>query len=171
MLPMLEREVVERHKWVTHEELLDFFAVSQCTPGIIAVNTAILIGYTKRGFWGAVMAAAGVITPSFVIILVIAAVLQNFMHIPEVAHAFAGIRAAVAALICSTVIRLFKRNIIDNAKGTVLLTTNQVATRAVPLALCLSAFAGVTVFQISPVYVTIAAAVAGLILYGKQGTP
>lgn len=106
MLPMLEREIVNRYHWATSEDLLDYFAIGQCTPGIIAVNTATLVGYKCRGVWGGVAATLGVIFPSIVIILAIAMVLGNFMHMEAVAHAFAGIRIAVCALIAGTVIKL-----------------------------------------------------------------
>ena len=160
MLPMLEREIVMRHKWATREDMLNYFAISQCIPGIIAVNTATMVGYSERRFWGAVFAAAGVITPSFVIILLIATMLQNIMHVAEAAHAFAGIRTGVAALICAAVIKLFKGNVMDGK-------------RIGPLAflICIFAFTSVAFFQISPVYVTIAAAALGIVLYSKRGTP
>ena len=106
MLPMLEREIVNRYHWATSEDLLDYFAIGQCTPGIIAVNTATLVGYKCRGVWGGIAATLGVIFPSIVIILAIAMVLGNFMHMEAVAHAFAGIRIAVCALIAGTVIKL-----------------------------------------------------------------
>ena len=106
MLPMLEREIVNRYHWATSEDLLDYFAIGQCTPGIIAVNTATLVGYKCRGVWGGIAATLGVIFPSIVIILAIAMVLGNFMHMEAVAHAFAGIRIAVCAPIAGTVIKL-----------------------------------------------------------------
>ena len=106
MLPILQREVVENKGWATDEELTDYFAIGQCTPGIIAVNTATLVGYKCRGVWGGIAATLGVIFPSIVIILAIAMVLGNFMHMEAVAHAFAGIRIAVCALIAGTVIKL-----------------------------------------------------------------
>ena len=78
MLPMLQREVVEKHKWATEEELMDYYAIGQCTPGVIAVNTATFVGRSHRGVPGAIFATAGVVFPSFVIISIIAAVLANF---------------------------------------------------------------------------------------------
>ena len=79
MLPMLEREIVAKHKWATQEEILDYFAIGQCTPGIIAVNTATFVGYKQKGIIGGIVATLGVVSPSIVIIMVIAAVLTNFM--------------------------------------------------------------------------------------------
>ena len=104
MLPILQREVVENKGWATDEELTDYFAIGQCTPGIIAVNTATFIGYKQRGVLGGIVATLGVILPSLVIIMVIASVLENFAQIPIVQHAFAGINVAVAALIVQAVV-------------------------------------------------------------------
>ena len=95
MLPMLERELVEKHHWVTQEEILNYFAIGQCTPGIIAVNTATFVGYKRRKVVGGIVTTLGVISPSLIIITVIAALLSNFMDILWVQHAFAGIRVAV----------------------------------------------------------------------------
>ncbi|MDY3303249.1 MAG: chromate transporter [Clostridia bacterium] len=111
MLPMIQHEIVEKRKWATDEEIMNYYAVGQCTPGIIAVNTATFIGYKKRGIPGAVSATLGVIAPSIVIITVIAAFIGNFSHIPAVRHALAGINAAVAVLVLSAVISLSKRGI------------------------------------------------------------
>ncbi len=110
MLPMLERECVDKYGWVTKEELLDIFALGQCTPGVIAVNTATFIGRKEKGVLGSVFTTLGVITPSLIIITIIAAVLQNFADIPAVQHAMAGIRVAVAALILTTGIKLIKNS-------------------------------------------------------------
>ena len=77
MLPMLERECVQRFGWVNNDELTDYFAIGQCTPGIIAVNTATFVGSKQRGALGAAVATLGVISPSIVIILIIAAVLNG----------------------------------------------------------------------------------------------
>ena len=93
--------------------MADYYAVGQCTPGVIAVNTATFVGYNRAGILGGLLATMGVILPSVVIIAVIAAFLQNFVHIPAVAHAFAGIRACVVALILSSVLRLAKSTVID----------------------------------------------------------
>ena len=114
MLPMLEREIVNKHKWSTQEELLNYFAIGQCTPGVIAVNTATFVGYKVKGIIGGIVATLGVIAPSMLIITVIAMVLENFMDIVWVQHAFAGIRVAVCALITASVVKLFKSNVKKN---------------------------------------------------------
>lgn len=108
MLPILQREVVEKKGWATNEELTDYFAVGQCTPGIIAVNTATFIGYKYKGILGGVLATLGVVFPSLIIITAIAACLSNFADIPAVQHALAGVNAAVVALIASSVLKLGK---------------------------------------------------------------
>ncbi len=106
MLPILQREVVEKKGWATNEELTDYFAIGQCTPGIIAVNTATFIGHKCTGKLGGVLATLGVVFPSLIIITVIAAFLNNFASIPLVQHALAGVNACVVALIASSVQKL-----------------------------------------------------------------
>ena len=113
MLPMLQKEVVEEKKWTTEEELLDYYAVGQCTPGIIAVNVATFIGQKTRGVIGGIVATLAVVAPSFVIILAIASLNNRFSEITVVAHALAGIRVAVAALNVSAIIKLWKKGIKD----------------------------------------------------------
>lgn len=152
MLPMLQRELVENRKWVTEEEILNYFAIGQCTPGVIAVNTATFVGYKRCKIPGAIFATIGVVLPSMIIITVIAAVLSNFAHIPAVQHAFAGIRIAVSALIVASVIKLIKTNIKSIAQ----------------IIIAVAAFVLVAVFGQNPVFAVIGAAVAGLCL-GKWG--
>lgn len=113
MLPMLQREAVEKQGWVTEEELMDYYAVGQCIPGVIAVNTATFIGNKVKGLPGAIAASLGVISPSLVIIIAIAAFIQSFSDLPIVQNAFAGIRVGVCVLILSAVLKLFKKAIID----------------------------------------------------------
>lgn len=113
MLPILQREVVEKKKWATDEELTDYFAVGQCTPGIIAVNTATFIGFKFKGILGGILATLGVVFPSLVIITLIAAFLSEFDKYPVVQHALVGINAAVVALIASSVLKLGKSNLND----------------------------------------------------------
>ena len=112
VLPILLREIVEKRKWLTEDEMLDYFAVSQITPGdYLRQCFDTFLGYRLKGFWGALIATLGVIMPSLIIITVIAAVLSNFADIVWVQHAFAGIRIAVSALIASTVWKLFRKNV------------------------------------------------------------
>ena len=113
MLPLLQREIVENHHWCTEEELMDYFAVGQCTPGVIAVNTATFIGYNLKGVLGGIIATLAIVFPSIVILLLIASLLQNFSDIAIVQHALSGIRIAVCVLILNAIIKLFKSGIKD----------------------------------------------------------
>ena len=113
MLPILQREVVEKKKWATEEELMDYFAIGQCTPGIIAVNTATFVGQKNCGILGSLAATLGVITPSFFIISLLAGVIEAFSHILWVQYAFGGIRVCVCVLIFNAVVKLFKKAVID----------------------------------------------------------
>lgn len=108
MLPILQREIVEKRHWASEEDLSNYFAIGQCTPGIIAVNTATFIGYRQRGVIGAVFATLGVVFPSLVIIMALAGVIMQFSDNPYVQKAFAGIRACVCALILSAIVKLWK---------------------------------------------------------------
>lgn len=148
MLPILRREVVETNAWCTDEELADYYAIGQCTPGIIAVNTATFIGYKLRGIPGGVFATLSLVLPSFIIILAIAAVLENFAHLPVVINAFAGIRVAVVALVLNAVLKLLKTSVVDK-------TT---------LVIFLLVFILASVFSVSPVWFVLAAGLAGILL-------
>ncbi|MCI8622442.1 MAG: chromate transporter [Provencibacterium sp.] len=152
MLPMLQKEVVEKFGWATEEELMDYYAIGQCTPGIIAVNTATFVGYKRRGIPGAIFATAGVVFPSLVIITIIAAFIQNFAHIVYVQRAFAGIRVAVCVLILEAVIKLWKSGV-KNLTG---------------VCVFLAAFILTALLGISPIYLVIAAALFGIV-WGKTG--
>lgn len=113
MLPMLQREIVEKNKWATEEELVDYFAIGQCTPGIIAVNTATFVGFKAAGILGGIVATLGLVFPSLVIIMVIAAFIRNFMDIEVVQNALKGIQVCVCALILDAKIRLGKKTLSD----------------------------------------------------------
>lgn len=113
MLPILQREVVEKRKWASNEELMDYYSIGQCTPGIIAVNTATFIGYKEMGIIGGIAATLGVVFPSLVIITVIASFIGSFMEFQIVNYAFAGIRVCVCILILNAVINLMKSSVID----------------------------------------------------------
>ena len=111
MLPMFRRECVEKYHWVTDDEMLDLYAVSQCTPGIIAVNAATYIGYKMRRTPGSISATAGVVSPSLIIICIIASVLKQFVSYPLVQHAFVGIRVAVCAMLITTAVTIARKGI------------------------------------------------------------
>ena len=113
MLPILQREVVENKGWATEEELTDYFAIGQCTPGVIAVNTATFIGQKLKGTAGAIMATLGVVFPSLIIISLLAGVIEAFSHIVWVQNAFGGIRVCVCVLILNAVVKLYKKAVVD----------------------------------------------------------
>jgi chromate transporter len=113
MLPLIQREVVENRGWATEEEILDYYAIGQCTPGIIAVNTSTFIGHKVHGISGGIIATLGFITPSLVIIMIIAGILQNIFGYPIVENAFSGIRVCVCVLIASAVVKLWKKSVTD----------------------------------------------------------
>lgn len=113
MLPMLKYELVEKNGWVSEEELLDCYAIGQCTPGIIAVNTATYVGYKKRGILGGIFSTLGMITPSLCIITLIALFLERFMDNVWLAHALMGVRAVVCALMLNTVLTLAKKSLVS----------------------------------------------------------
>ena len=147
MLPMLQRELVDKKGWVTEEEILDYFAIGQCTPGVIAVNTAPFVGYKMKKASGGILATLGVVAPSVLIITIIAAVLSNFAHIPAVKNAFAGIRVAVCVLIINSVVKLLKKSVVDKLTAAVYII----------VALCAILFS-----EVSPVIFVVVAALLGI---------
>ncbi len=153
MLPMLQREVVENKGWASEAELMDYYAVGQCVPGVIAVNTAVFVGNKVKGFPGAVAAALGVASPSLVIIIIIAAFIQSFSELPIVQNAFSGIRIGVCVLIFSSVIKLFKKAIVDKFT----------------LALFSVTFVLTLLLDISPIIFVILSAFAGIVVTLLKG--
>ena len=127
MLSLLQQIIVEKYHWATEEELMDYYAIGQCTPGIIAINTSTFIGYKLARIPGAIVAGLGFLTPSIIIITVIAAFLENFAELPIVMHAFAGIRCCVCALILDAVLKLGKKSIISKTAWAIFLVTTALA--------------------------------------------
>lgn len=113
MLPMLKYELVEKKQWISEEDLLDCYAIGQCTPGIIAVNTATYVGYKRRGVIGGIFSTLGMVTPSLLIITSIALFLEQFMDNKWLGHALMGVRAVVCALMLNTVVTLAKKSLIS----------------------------------------------------------
>ena len=148
MLPILQREVVENKHWATEEELTDYFAIGQCTPGIIAVNTATFIGQKYMGVAGGIAATLGVVFPSLVIISILAGLITNFAHLTWVQNAFAGIQVCVCVLIFNAVRKLWKKSVVDKRTCVIFLLV----------------LAGGIFLDLSPVWYVIAAAVAGIVL-------
>ena len=169
MLPILQRELVESKKWATEEELADYYAVGQCTPGIIAVNTATFVGRSQAGIAGGVIATLGLVFPSLVIIMLIAAFLQNFMHLEFVVHAFNGVRAGVVALILSSVIKLFKNAVLDWPSRVIYAVVLVLAVCGSFCTMPAGALGTVLGFVLSPVFLVIAAGVAGLCVRAAKG--
>ena len=148
MLPILQREIVENKKWSNEEELADYYAIGQCTPGVIAVNVGTFIGRKVAGNIGGIVATLGVVFPSVVIISLLAGVIEYYSSLEWVKHAFAGIRVCVCVLIFNAVIKLFVKSIIDKKT----------------LAIYLIILACSIFFNISPVIFVISAGIAGIIL-------
>ncbi len=152
MLPMLQKEVVEKRGWATEEELMDYYALGQCTPGIIAVNTATFVGQNTAGNLGGIIATLGVVFPSLIIITLIAMFLQNFADLPIVQNAFAGIRVCVCVLVFNAVVKLWKKAVVDNKT----------------LIIFLVVVIGNFVFDVAPTIFVILSALAGILLKNKE---
>ena len=153
MLPILQREVVDNKGWATEEELMDYFAIGQCTPGVIAVNTATFIGQKYKGTIGAIFTTLGVVFPSLVIISLLAGVIEAFSHLVWVQNAFGGIRICVCVLITNAVVKLFKKAILD------------IPTLVIFLIVAL----GSVLLDLSPVLFVVLSAVAGIVLKAIGG--
>lgn len=111
MLPMMQSELIEKKHWITEEELLDYYAVGQSTPGIIAVNVATFVGYKKAGITGGIVATLGIISPSLIIITALAGVIQSIDQYPNVQKAMSGINVAVCALITDATLNFIKKGV------------------------------------------------------------
>ena len=147
MLPMLERELVNKRQYVTMEEIMDYFAVGQCTPGIIAVNTATFIGFKRRGILGGIFATLGVVTPSVIIITALASLLQLIAGNEIAQSAFAGISVAVCALVIQAILKLIKSGVKD----------------ALTFGIALASFLAMFLLNASPILVILVSAVIGVI--------
>lgn len=148
MLPILQREVVDNRGWVTEEELVDYYAIGQCTPGIIAVNTATFIGQKQRGAAGGIAATLGIVFPSLVIISLLAGLISSFSHLAWLENAFAGIQVCVCVLIFNAVVKLMKQSVVDRRTAVIFLVV----------------LVGSVFLNVSPVWFVIAAALAGILL-------
>ena len=153
MFPILKHEVVYTRRWAESEELVDYYALGQSVPGIIAMNTAALIGYRKRGVAGAAAAAAGMAFPSLLVILLVAAFLAPYFETAWMQKAFAGVRAAVVAMLAMAVWQVGRK-----AVGSPL--------RAV---LAVAAFAASAVLRLSPVLLILTGGALGLLLFRREG--
>lgn len=149
MLPIIQEEIVNKRKWATDEEVLDYYAIGQSTPGIIAVNTATFIGYNQKGILGGIVATLGVVTPSVIIITIIAAFFKNFQDYVIIQHALKGIRVVVAALILNAVVKMYKDSVKD----------------WVGIILFVVSFLLLIFLDITPIIVIIASAIVGIIRF------
>lgn len=149
MLPIIQEEIVNKRSWATDEEILDYYAIGQSTPGIIAVNTATFIGYNQQGIIGGIVATLGVVSPSIILITVIAAFFKNFQDYVIVQHAFAGIRVVVAALIFNAVFKMYKDSVKD----------------WVGIILFITSFLLLVFLDITPIIVIVISAIIGIIRF------
>ncbi len=108
MIPLIQRETVETHGWVTEEDVLNIIAVAESTPGPIAINSATFVGYKVAGFWGSLCATLGVVLPSFIVISILSFFLEPFKQLKLVSYAFVGIRAGVMVLIVEAVLKMYR---------------------------------------------------------------
>ena len=147
MIPLIQKEIVEKNNWIAEEDILDIVAIAEATPGPIAINAATFVGYKVKGFLGALFSTVGMVLPSFAIIFIISSVLRAFQHIETVKYAFFGIRVGVLALILKAMVMMYKKS----KKGTV------------PYIIMLLAFLCTAVLKLNVVFVIIGSAVIGLI--------
>lgn len=109
MIPLIQKEACNKKKWISEQDIFEIIAIAESTPGPIAINSATFIGYKVAGTLGSVFATLGVVTPSFIIILLISYILRQFESIKAVRYAFSGIRAGVLALIIKALISMYKQ--------------------------------------------------------------
>jgi len=152
MLPLLRREIVERRGWVTDTQLLDYYALGQSIPGVIAVNTAALVGFRQRGAAGAVASALGMLAPSVLVIVLLAPVLLAHFDTPWVRRVFFGVRAAVTALIGTAVWGMAQHSVNTPLKGLILV----------------AAFAAVALGGVSPLAVLAVSALLGVVFMRRE---
>lgn len=149
MIPMIQREIVQKRKWISDNDILDIVAIAESTPGPIAVNSATFVGYHVAGFSGALFATIGVVLPSFVIILLVSFILPQFESNAYVRYAFYGVRAAVLALILNACVSMYR----------------QAPKQAVSCLIMLGAFIAVAFFKVNAILVILICAAVGLITH------
>ena len=150
MIPLIQRETVDNHGWITNEDVLEIVAIAESTPGPVAINSATFVGHKIGGFFGAASATAGVILPSFVIIYVISFVLRQFEELKAVQYAFAGIRAGVLVLIIQALVSMYRQYPKDQAAYLIMA----------------GAFAAVALFGVNVLLVIVCCALAGFMSAG-----
>ena len=158
MLPMLQKELVESKKWLTDEEILNYFAIGQCTPGIIAVNVATFCGYKRAGLSGAIVSTVGIVCPSWIVITLIAGSISRFSEIAWIQRAMKGVYVAVAALLTRAVFTFGKK----------------ILTDLVTAAIAAGAFLAMSVWNVSGILIVLAAGIIGFcaqIIRNGKNTP
>ena len=148
MLPILRREIVEKYGWLTEEQVMDFYAISQGLPGIIAINVSVFIGYSRQKTLGAVSAALGMVSPCIIIISTIAAFMSNFKDNAYVQYALGAVSVCVCALIVDAVIGMWKKGVKD----------------IYGIILCVGVFALMVFTNISPILLVVGSAVVGIVI-------
>jgi chromate transporter len=159
MLPILERELVQKRAWTTSAAILEYYTIAQVTPGIIAVNVATIIGYNRCGVPGGIIATLGFALPSLTMIVIIAQTLRNFADMPVVQHCFNGIRLAVGALILDTVCKLVK-----NLRNKELPLLKNI----IILIIFMASFALSLMFNANPVIIVLSAGLCGFVFLGNR---
>ncbi len=154
MIALIENICVEKKRWITHDEMMDITVIAESTPGPIAINCATYVGYKQKGFWGALLATAGMVLPSFCIIFAISKFLDRFLEITWIAHAFLGIKIAVGILILDAALKML----------------GKMQKKAVPRAFMLCAFAAmlaIDIFsvRISSIILMLAAGLISLLIF------
>jgi chromate transporter len=149
MLPVLQRELIKKRNWISMEEVMDYFAIAQITPGIIAVNVATFVGYKRKGFIGGIIATMGLVLPGICLMIIVSVFIRQFAEYEVVTKAFTGIRIAVCALIIDALIKLFK-GVIQNYKSVIILVCVFILS---------------LVFSQSPVLLILGSALAGFIFF------
>lgn len=152
MLPMLEREIVDRKHWISKEEMMDYYAIGQCTPGVIAVNTATFVGEKRKGVSGGIIATLGMVFPSLVIIIALSKLIHTFSSIVWVQNALSGIRVCVCVLVFNAVISLYKAAVVDKITFTIYVAV-----------FALSLF-----FDVSSIALVVISAIAGILFYNRR---
>ena len=155
LIPIVERELIKKRNWITHEEMMDYFTVAQITPGIIAVNLATFIGFKRKGIFGGIISTSALVLPGVLLMVIISHFLKRFSEYEIVNHAFTGIRLAVCALIIDIIFRIHK-GIIQNFKSVIVFVC----------VFILSA-----VFGLSPVFIVTGAGLAGFLFFRSASPP
>jgi chromate transporter len=149
MIPLIEKEIIDIHHWLSVDQFLDIIAISQMTPGPIAINAATFVGYKVGGFWGSAAATIGVTAPSFLIIIILALLLIRYRHLPWLDAFFKGVRPAVIALIVQAAYSVGKSSF----------------TGIKDMLVAAVVFAGLYLLKINPLIMIVMAAILGIVIY------